>query len=407
MGLQAAGRIVVQARGMINDLWQSNTAARFWCCQPDVPQSYWQIAMEQALPVLELDNLPDDLEALPAHIIGEGQFGPAHWQLSGPRRLYYRLKPLLPRPLVYLMRRLHRSSAWATFVLRWPIEDRYVRFLWETMRQLLLLLGCESMFFRPFWPEARRFAFVITHDIETAGGQAFAMTVADLDEMYGFRSAFNFVPERYPLDHALIAELRQRGFEIGVHGLRHDGRLFSSHAEFARRAQKINDYLRTLQAAGFRSPLTHRQPEWMQALKIEYDLSFFDSDPYEPIPGGTMSIWPYQLGHFMELPYTLVQDCTLANVLCETTPRLWLEKVDFIEQYCGMALVNTHPDYLRDEHIRRIYADFLSGMQERDAWAALPRDVALWWRSRREARMAGSTQFSTAFLADGQLTIRV
>ena len=31
----------------------------------------------------------------------------------------------------------------------------------------------------------------------------------------------------------------------------------------------------------------------MQALEIEYDLSFFDTDPCEPIPGGTMSIWPF------------------------------------------------------------------------------------------------------------------
>ena len=33
-------------------------------------------------------------------------------------------------------------------------------------------------------------------------------------------------------------------------------------------------------------------------------------------------------------------------ILKEKTPRIWLEKVDFIEQYRGMALVNVHRDYL-------------------------------------------------------------
>jgi hypothetical protein len=76
--------------------------------------------------------------------------------------------------------------------------------------------------FRHFGLEEHRFAFVLTHDVEAAEGQAYVRTVADLDEGLGFRSSFNFVPERYPL--------------------------------------------------------------------IEYDLSFFDTDPLEPIPGAVMSI---------------------------------------------------------------------------------------------------------------------
>jgi hypothetical protein len=127
-----------------------------------------------------------------------------------------------------------------------------------------------------------------------------------------------------------------------------------------------------------------RNPEWLQVLRIEYDLAFFDRDPYEPMPGGTMSIWPFILGRFVELPYTLMQDCTLTTILGETTPRLWLEKVDFIERYCGMVLVNTHPDYLSDPVTWKIYTDFLEAMRRRGGgyWHALPREVARWWRVR-------------------------
>ena len=147
----------------------------------------------------------------------------------------------------------------------------------------------------------------------------------------------------------------------------------------------INGHLRALGAVGFRSPLTHRNPEWMQSLEVEYDLSFFDSDPFEPIPGGTMSLWPFMLGRFLELPYTLAQDFTLTEVVGERSPRLWLEKMDFLARFYGMALVNTHPDYLQDVNRMRIYIDFLEAVRERTGcWHALPRDVARWWRRRAE-----------------------
>lgn len=110
---------------------------------------------------------------------------------------------------------------------------------------------------------------------------------------------------------------------------------------------------------------------------------FFDTDPFEPIPGGTMSIWPFFTGHFVELPYTLAQDCTLTSVLGETSPNLWLEKVDFIEKYHGMALLDSHPDYLREPANLKIYSTFLLTMKGREGyWHALPREVAQWWRNR-------------------------
>ena len=369
----------------MTNLWHANTPARFWLCEPDVPDDQWRIAIQRSLPALGLSPQPGDVDHLLALVLGEQQFGPDHWQLSLARRAYYQLKPLLPRRLCHALRRFQSPSAQAKSPLGWPIEDRYACFQVEVIRQLLLLSGRQSLSYAHFWPDGHRYALVLTHDVETEQGQAYVRTVAGLEESLGFRSSFNFVPERYPLDLALIGDLRRRGFEIGVHGLRHDGRLFRSQAEFGRRAQRINAYLKELDAVGFRSPLTMRNPGWMQALEIEYDSTFFDTDPCEPIPGGTMSIWPFFLGRFVELPYTLMQDCTLTTILGQTTPRLWLQKVDFIEAYCGMALVNTHPDYLSDPGTCRVYTGFLQTMSCRDRyWHALPSDVARWWRARAD-----------------------
>lgn len=365
---------------MNTNLWSHNHPRDFWHCQPDPSDEDWQKAMEASLPLLDLDIPSPDIDSVLEWTLGEARFGSDHWRLSLPKRMYYVLKPLLPRALTRLLRRVYRHTGPSTDQMPWPVEDRYAKFLWCILEEVSKNNITQP---QPLWPAGHRFALVLTHDIETGAGQSFVRTVADLEERLGFRSSFNFVPERYPIDRTLIDELRQRGFEIGIHGLKHDGRLFSSHAEFERRAVRINSHLKEFGAVGFRSPLTHRNPEWMQSLDIEYDLSFFDTDPFEPIPGGAMSVWPFFIGHFVELPYTLVQDYTLTDVLNERTPALWLDKVEFIREVQGMALLNSHPDYLKDPARFEIYSAFLYAMRDQtDIWHALPRVVAKWWRNR-------------------------
>jgi hypothetical protein len=367
----------------MTNLWSTNHPRGFWQCQPDLSSAVWQKAIEDALPVLELGSAQIDVDSMLALTLGEARFGRDHWTLSFPKKVYYLLKPILPRALTRILRQIYSRPEKADLNIQWPIEPRYINFLWETMTQALQVVPEHELCIKPFWPHGFQFALVLTHDIESKNGQRFVRAVADLEESLGFRSSFNFVPEGYPIDIGLVDELRQRGFEIGIHGLKHDGRLFNSNKEFLRCAKKINHYLTEFEAVGFRAPLTIRNPEWMQVLNIEYDLSFFDTDPFEPIPGGTMSIWPFFTGHFVELPYTLVQDYTLVSVLGETTPKIWLEKVDFIEKYHGIALTNSHPDYLSKKSNWDIYHEFLIAMKDRKGfWHALPRDAAKWWRTR-------------------------
>jgi len=386
------------------NLYQQNHPKYFWHFADEIPEAIWKRAILQAKQVLGLTFDTAEIDDILQLVLGEGQFGTNHWQLSPMKRLYYNLKPFFPRFLIRILRQIYQPISSSGFPMGWPVEDRYVLFLWEIARQILTMTEHSSIEFTPFWPDEKRFAFVITHDIETGQGQKFVRQVADLEQSLGFRSSFNFVPERYSIDQSLVDELKKRGFEVGLHGLKHDGKLFSTKNEFERRAKLINQYLKTYDAIGFRSPLTHRHPEWMQELDIDYDLSFFDTDPFEPIPGGTMSIWPFFLGHFVELPYTLVQDYSLISVLGETTPKIWLEKVDFIEKYYGMALINSHPDYLIKKLNWNVYQEFLITIKERHGfWHALPREIAQWWRNRTNYGLS----MSTASLRNGELMIDV
>jgi hypothetical protein len=373
-----------------------NTPWNMWqVLHPAVRDEDWVGAAAEAMHTLAglpIGSAHRPLADLLEAILIERQFGPDHWTLSRSKRIYYNMvRPVLPASFRPLLRRLLLAPQKEQMPIDWPIEDRYVRFQFEMLRHLLENSGHDCATHVGLWPEAKRHALVLTHDVESARGYGFVREVMELEERYGFRSSFNFVPEDYHVEPSLIGEMRERGFEVGVHGLKHDGSLFQSRRGFQTRALKINDYLKQWDAVGFRAPFTHRNPDWMQALDIEYDCSFFDTDPFETIPGGTMSIWPFMIGHFVELPYTLPQDHTLIATLGESSPRLWLEKVEFIEEHCGLAMMITHPDYLRDPLYMRIYEEFLAAMRTRTGyWHALPRTVARWWRSRLASGRAAS-----------------
>ena len=113
----------------------------------------------------------DDIDALLALTLGEGQFGPHHWRIGSAQRLYYFLKPALPRWATRRLRRLHRRSLEPAAKLHWPAETRYAAFVFEVARQIRQRTNRRSLPFIHFWPHGYRYAFVLTHDVETADGQ--------------------------------------------------------------------------------------------------------------------------------------------------------------------------------------------------------------------------------------------
>lgn len=88
---------------------------------------------------------------------------------------------------------------------------------------------------------------MLLHDVDTAKGRDRCYPLMDLEESKGLRSSFNFVPERYETSPEIRHDLLQRGFEVGIHGLKHDGRLFISRKGFRDQALRINNYLKEWQ----------------------------------------------------------------------------------------------------------------------------------------------------------------
>ncbi|MGC8811056.1 MAG: glycosyltransferase [bacterium] len=145
----------------------------------------------------------------------------------------------------------------------------------------------------PGWPEGKKFALVLTHDVESEKGLEKVIELAKLEESMGFRSSFNFVAEDYEVPQEIIDYLKTHGFEIGIHGLNHKGNIFKSYRDFKKRVPKINEYLKKWGAVGFRAPSMYHNLNWVGELNIEYDSSTFDTVPFEPQPDAVGTIFPF------------------------------------------------------------------------------------------------------------------
>src|SRR5215469_1626986 len=323
--------------------------------------------------------------------------------------IYYRVKPFIPQSVRTAVRRRIACRVRETVADIWPMVPGSER----------------PPQHWPGWPDGKTFALVLTHDVESGAGLARCRELMKLERELGVRSSFNFVPEGgYKLPSELREELTANGFEVGIHDLRHDGRLFASRDAFNRNAARINRYLRDWGATGFRSGFMLHNLDWLHELDVKYDASTFDTDPFEPQPEGRHTIFPFWVpapsaqssdvssqmsgdsisavrhstfdirhsanfgGGYVELPYTLPQDSTLFLLLGEKSASIWKHKLDWIAEHGGMALFITHPDYMTfsdrpsgkaGQYRVELYKSLLEHIRCKYAnkyWQPLPKEMA-------------------------------
>ncbi len=296
--------------------------------------------------------------------------------------LYYRLKPYLPRRLQIELRRFRARIKLRTHKDVWPIDEK-------TATPPKDWSG---------WPGGKKFALVLTHDVDTAKGQDRCRQLVRIERELGFTASYNFVPERYKVDDKLRSDLTENGFEVGVHGLNHDGLYFTSEKIFRERKPRINRYLKDWESVGFRTPSMLHNLDWLHGLDIKYDCSTFDTDPFEPQPDGVGTIFPFWVSGrngdsgYVEMPYTLPQDFLLFILLKQKSIDIWKKKLDWIAEKGGMALMLTHPDYIggedgisgSEEYPVNLYADILRYVRDKykgQYYHVLPRDIAEYWKA--------------------------
>ena len=293
------------------------------------------------------------------------------------RQLYYEAKPMIPRSMQLSMGRMRIRLLRDKYSNTWPIYAPAAKGL-----------ACGVN-----WPEKKRFVLLLTHDVEGPIGRDRCKQLLELEKDLGFRSAFFFVPERYPTDDQLREYITEQGFEVGVHGLNHDGKLYNNESIFRQRMPIINEYLKKWDVCGFSSPCAHHNLEWTPDLNIRYAVTTYDTDPFEPQGGGIGTIFPFRVKNcqtgreYIEIPYTLPQDFALYVLMKEKTIAIWKEKLDWIVQNGGMVHLKTHPDYMSfdagrlgtEEYPLSIYADILNYVKKAydgQYWHGCPSELA-------------------------------
>lgn len=333
---------------------------------------------------------PDEvIENLRREIYAEGLVNGAS---SAITRVYYFLRPALTVSVRRHLQRFH-LRAWDKLAFpRWPV-DCSVNNLLESMLLLSLRAsGAARIPFIWFWPEGKSSCGVMTHDVEARQGRDFCSSLMDVDDSRGIKSSFQIIPEeRYEVSEQFLQSIRQRGFEILVHDLNHDGHLYRDRTQFLERAARINDYVRQYGADGFRAAVLYRKQVWYDALRCSYDMSVPNVAHLDPQRGGCCTVTPYFIGDILEIPVTTIQDYTLFFILNDYSIHVWKKQTEMVMQKHGVMSFIVHPDYVSRAKELDIYKELLDYLDtlrnERNVWITTPGEINRWWRQRAEMRL--------------------
>jgi hypothetical protein len=341
------------------------------------------------------------------------------------RLLYYMLRPILP---VHIRKYLQRISlvGWKSISFpRWPVDFSVDRIFEKLIILAMRSMGVNQLPFIWFWPGTMQSCAIMTHDVEELAGLNFCTELMDMNDTRGIKSSFQLIPEaRYSVSQSFLDSVRARGFEIAVHDLHHDAKLFRSEIDFLQRIVAVNRYGKIFKTSGFRSGALYRNQQWYEHLDFQYDMSVPNVAHLEPQRGGCCTVFPYFVGKTLELPLTITQDYAILYFLNDNSIDLWFHQIEMIRREYGLISILVHPDYLITTHSKDNYLKLLCYLDDlrtnQQLWIATPAELNSWWRLRNSMKLEmhygawkicgqGSERARVAFanLEDGKLSYLV
>lgn len=217
----------------------------------------------------------------------------------------YQAVPLWARTLIgHAIGRMYRlrTPSWGAYP-QWPL-DLSADFLAD-------LLDLPAS---PFAGEPA--PVLLSHDIDTPEGLRNLVSLfLPIEEKVGAVSSNYIVPCAWTIDHALLAEVRDRGHEIGIHGYDHSNRTpFATPDEMLRRLSAARPLIERYGIIGYRAPSLLRTVALVEAIggMYRYDSSIPTSGGLFPVPNnGCATARPFRLGRTVEIPLTLPRDGSL------------------------------------------------------------------------------------------------
>jgi len=238
----------------------------------------------------------------------------------------------------------------------------------------------------------------LSHDVDSAQGFKNISKIVEVERKMGVRSTFNIVPNRYAIDFNLLRKLEDEGFEIGIHGHDHSGRLPFKPAIVQQKLLKdaVKSF-QSLDVRGFRSPSLFRTPYLFEALEkvFEYDSSVPDTENYTRNTSfnGVATCFPYYRGKLLEIPLSLPQDAVLLALRKNTNEmlKIWINKLDAIQTFGGMGVLNTHPEphFTGNKKMLALYEKFILHLKEKNYQICTMIELCRYWKSHLSGQSSG------------------
>jgi len=303
--------------------------------------------------------------------------------------VYYFLRPFLSVGVRKHLQKFHLRDWDKLQFPKWPVDFSVDQLLGRLLLLLLKSNRVERIPFIWYWPEGASSCAIMTHDLESELGRNMCATLMDMNDAFRIPASFQIIPEeRYGVTGEFLNSIRQRGFEIVVHDLNHDGHLYKNREQFLERVARINSYAKEFGAEGFRAGTLYRKQLWYDALKVSYDMSIPNVAHLDPQRGGCCTVMPYFLGEILELPVTATQDYTLFQILNDYSIDLWKRQIALIMENHGLISLIVHPDYMVNARERSVYEALLQHLvrlrEEKGVWITTPGELNRWWRERSQ-----------------------
>ena len=295
----------------------------------------------------------------------------------------------VPAPMRRILRDLltRRRAAAVEGYPTWPVEPSV-----EVVRRIYLAARCAAepgLEPTPFWPGTKRWALLLSHDVDSAAGLTLAPKQAMEEAERGLVSCWYLVGRRYLLAASPLGELEAAGMELGLHGDTHDNRLaFLAPAEIDRRLDACGDVVERFRMRGFRSPSMLRTNALYDALRtrFSYDSSMPDTGLL-PVRNGCGTVFPFEWRGVLVLPLTLPPDGQLLSRGLSSAEILaaWIGKAEWVRAAGGVAFHLTHPEpgFSAEPSMRETFRNFLDWVAaQEDAWHGTPVELASAWRAR-------------------------
>src|SRR5579859_8128514 len=163
-----------------------NDAFSFW-----KPPEEWRGLLQ---PSIEPSEVVADLLLSESYLVEQKRRPPS------AMRAYYYVKRLIPSGLRHRLNSAAIRARTPPEFPRWPCESALIELRRDWLKSALDTLGLEIGWHIGFWPQGRSCCIVLTHDVETRKGFERMDAMAELEERWGFRSAWNLPLAQYKID---------------------------------------------------------------------------------------------------------------------------------------------------------------------------------------------------------------